>query len=170
MSPTIRRATPADADALCAIGRDTFVETFGHLYPAQDLTDYLAHAYGPTRIAADLADPDKAMWVVEAADGAVVGYALAGPCDLPHEEVTPGCGELKRIYILKAHQGGGVGSRLMKTVFDWLEQPGRRIWIGVWSENFGAQRFYERAGFAKVGEYIFPVGQTRDLEFILSRG
>ncbi|MDG2522729.1 GNAT family N-acetyltransferase [Caulobacter segnis] len=170
MNPTIRRATPADADALCAIGRDTFVETFGHLYPPQDLADYLSYAYGPTRIGADLADPAKAMWVVESADGVAVGYALAGPCDLPHDEVTSGCGELKRIYILKAHQGGGVGSRLMQTVFDWLEQPGRRLWIGVWSQNFGAQRFYERAGFAKVGEYIFPVGQTKDLEFILSRG
>ncbi|WP_269716214.1 GNAT family N-acetyltransferase [Caulobacter sp. NIBR2454] len=169
MSPTIRRATLADADALCAIGRDTFVETFGHLYPAQDLADYLAYAYGPARITADLADPNKAMWVVEA-DGKTVGYALAGPSDLPHAEVTADCGELKRIYILKAHQGGGVGSRLMDEVFAWLEQPGRRLWIGVWSQNFGAQRFYERRGFSKVGEYIFPVGQTQDLEFILSRG
>jgi len=39
----------------------------------------------------------------------------------------------------------------------------------VWSENFGAQRFYARYGFEKVGTYEFPVGQTRDLEFILRR-
>ena len=57
------------------------------------------------------------------------------------------------------------------THLDMLDhRPGRRLWIGVWSKNFGAQRFYERLGFAKVGEYEFPVGQTRDQEFILSRG
>jgi len=39
----------------------------------------------------------------------------------------------------------------------------------VWSENFGAQRFYARYGFSKVGTYEFPVGQVRDLEFILRR-
>jgi ribosomal protein S18 acetylase RimI-like enzyme len=39
----------------------------------------------------------------------------------------------------------------------------------VWSENFGAQRFYARYGFEKAGEYLFPVGDTHDLEFILRR-
>ena len=52
----------------------------------------------------------------------------------------------------------------------WLEKDGpRTLWIGVWSENLGAQRFYARYGFHKVGEYEFPVGETRDREFILRR-
>mgnify|MGYP001551852877 CR=1 FL=1 len=45
----------------------------------------------------------------------------------------------------------------------------RTLWLGVWSENFGAQRFYARYGFEKAGEYLFPVGDTNDLEFILRR-
>jgi diamine N-acetyltransferase len=52
----------------------------------------------------------------------------------------------------------------------WLLAEGPRdIWIGVWSENYRAQRFYERHGFLKVGEYGFPVGGTLDHEFILRR-
>ncbi len=52
----------------------------------------------------------------------------------------------------------------------WLTRDGPRdIWIGVWSENYGAQRFYERHGFSKVGEYGFEVGRTVDREFILRR-
>jgi len=43
------------------------------------------------------------------------------------------------------------------------------VWMGVWSENFGAQRFYARYGFSKVGTYAFPVGKVFDLEFILRR-
>jgi RimJ/RimL family protein N-acetyltransferase len=39
----------------------------------------------------------------------------------------------------------------------------------VWSENHGAQRFYAREGFEKVGEYGFKVGRTVDHEFILRR-
>ena len=49
------------------------------------------------------------------------------------------------------------------------ERLSRTIWIGVWSENHGAQRFYVREGFEKVGEYGFKVGRTLDLEFILRR-
>lgn len=169
-TPTIRRATRADAEALSRIGAETFSETFGHLYPPQDLATFLETAYAVETSRRDLADPDKAVWLVEAG-GAVVGHALAGPCDLPHDEVTTTCGELKRLYILKAFQGGGTGSRLLAETLAWLERDGpRRLWIGVWSENFGAQRLYGRLGFEKVGEYHFIVGETRDREFILRRG
>ena len=166
---TIRRATPADAQALSEIAKATFTETFGHLYPAEDLEPFLEEVYAPERMKAELADPAKAAWLVEV-EGAAVGHALAGPCDLPHDEVTPDCGELKRLYLLKAHQGGGVGTRLLDTALAWLEERGpRRRWVGVWSENYGAQRLYERHGFKKVGEYEFPVGRVRDREFILAR-
>jgi diamine N-acetyltransferase len=167
---TTRRAGPGDAEALVAIGRATFAETFGHLYPPDDLAAFLADAHSLTRACADLADPAKAVWLVEA-DGAVVGYAVAGPCHLPHPEVTPTCGELERLYLLASHQGGGAGARLLAEALAWLEKDGpRRLWIGVWSENFGAQRLYVRHGFAQVGTYEFVVGATRDHEFILRRG
>jgi hypothetical protein len=57
----------------------------------------------------------------------------------------------------------------MHAALDWLDRLGRPLWIGVWSENHGAQRLYGRHGFVKVGEYEFPVGKTRDQEFILRR-
>ena len=50
-----------------------------------------------------------------------------------------------------------------------LRDGPRTLWIGVWSENHGAQRFYARHGFVHVGEYEFPVGRVRDREFILRR-
>ena len=104
------------------------------------------------------------------ADGEVVGFALAGPCGLPRREVTPSCGELKRIYLLKAWQNGGLGARLFAETIAWLQSQGpRAVWIGVWSENHGAQRFYGRHGFEKVGEYGFEVGDTVDREYILRR-
>lgn len=168
---TIRRATVDDADTVSSLGARTFTETFAHLYPPEDLETFLAYAYGLERTRNDLANPDKATWILEDEDGEAIGYALAGPCDLPHDEVSATDGELKRIYVLKSHQGGGRGSALLKTALDWLEQDGpRRLWIGVWSENLGAQKLYESKGFTKVGEYFFKVGETNDLEFILRRG
>ena len=113
------------------------------------------------------AQPDR-VWLAER-DGEPVGYALAGPCHLPHPDVTPDCGELWRLYLLPQARGGGLGGRLLNEVLTWLERPGRRLWIGVWSQNHGAQRLYGRLGFQKVGEYLFPVGEVRDHEFILRR-
>lgn len=165
----IRRAGPEDAEALAEIGAFTFTETFSHLYPPEDLQAFLAEAYGLERTRRNLADPAQAAWLVEAG-GVVVGYAEAGPCKLPHDEVTPTCRELKRFYLVKPWQGGGMGGRLFREVMAWMEGDGPRdLWIGVWSENHGAQRFYLRHGFAKVGDYGFKVGSTTDHEFILRR-
>jgi ribosomal protein S18 acetylase RimI-like enzyme len=167
--PILRRATPADVEALAAVGVATFSETFGHLYPPQDLAHFLAEAHAPARLQADLADPQMAVWLAEAA-GETIGYALAGPCDLPHPHVAPGDGELKRLYLLGGAQRGGLGGRLFTTAMAWLQKDGpRTVWIGVWSENLGAQRLYGRHGFLRCGEYGFRVGQTVDREFILRR-
>ena len=167
--PVIRRAGPADAETLAELGARTFSDTFAHLYDPADLRDFLAEAYSLERTRADLADPAKAQWLVEA-DGQATGYALAGPCGLPHPQVTPGCGELKRLYFVKEAQGGGLGAKLFAEVIAWLQKDGPRdVWIGVWSENHGAQRFYERHGFERVGEYGFHVGRQVDHEFILRR-
>ncbi|MET0807939.1 MAG: GNAT family N-acetyltransferase, partial [Pseudoxanthomonas sp.] len=89
---------------------------------------------------------------------------------LPHADAKPGDGELKRLYLLKSEQNGGVGRALFDQALAWLERDGPRpLWISVWSENLGAQRFYARYGCSKVGEYDFPVGDSVDREFILRR-
>jgi GNAT superfamily N-acetyltransferase len=165
----IRAAGPGDAAALSALGRDTFDQTFGHLYAPEDLAMFLGESHSEDAYAALLADPRYGLWLLE--DGArAVGYAVAGPCGLPHPEVATTDGELKRLYLLPGVQNGGWGARLFDTAEAWLLRDGpRRLWISVWSENFGAQRFYARRGFAKVAEYAFPVGHHRDVEFMYRR-
>ena len=166
---TIRRAVVADAEALSTLAALTFTETFGHLYPPEDLAAFLAEAYAPARQQAILAHPDYAVWLLER-DGEAIGHAAAGPCGLPHAEVAPGDGEIKRLYVRRGYQGAGLGARLCDAAMDWLLRDGpRTLWLGVWSENLGAQRFYGRLGFRHVGEYEFPVGRCRDREFIFRR-
>ncbi|MET0290635.1 MAG: GNAT family N-acetyltransferase [Pseudoxanthomonas sp.] len=166
---TIRRATVEDAPTLSVLAARTFTETFGHLYPPEDLAAFLADAYAVDKQRVILGHPDYAVFLAEE-DGQVIGHSAAGPCGLPHDAVAAGDGELKRLYLLASHQNGGRGSRLFSTTLAWLLRDGpRTLWVGVWSENFGAQRFYGRHGFTRVGDYEFPVGNTRDLEFILRR-
>ncbi len=88
MELQFRRAGPGDAAALAEVGCETFVETFAHLYPPADLETFLGQAYSPGSFAAYLEAPGHAFWLAEA-DGRAIGYAQAGPCALPHPEVTP---------------------------------------------------------------------------------
>ena len=169
MGATIRRATVADAALLAALGTATFVETFGHLYSPQDLQAFLDESHTTAAYAKALADPGYALWIAER-DGEAIGYAQAGRCGLPHAEVQPGDGELKRLYLRAEAQNGGTGRALMDAAMAWLLRDGPRpLWLSVWSENLGAQRFYARYGFEFAGEYEFPVGAQRDREFIYRR-
>jgi diamine N-acetyltransferase len=167
---TIRRAGVADAAALSDIGIRSFMESFGHLYGPEDAQDFLDAQHSPQAWTRMLADPACATWLLED-DGLAVGYALAGPVGLPHEDARSGDGELKRLYVLRDAQNGGWGGKLFDVALKWLERDGARtLWISVWSENLGAQRFYARSGFEQVGEYRFVVGKQRDREFIFRRG
>jgi len=172
--PILREATPSDVAALAALKlitfRETFLEDFAIPYPPDDLTRFEAETYGQARIAAEIADPAHRTWLCEAADGTLLAYAHAGPCKLPHPEATPRSGELYQIYVRHAAQGMGLGRRLLATALDWLAAayPGP-LWLGVWSGNARAQAVYAAAGFRKVGDYHFMVGNHRDAEYIFRR-
>jgi ribosomal protein S18 acetylase RimI-like enzyme len=172
--PRLRRAIPADTEALSALKRatfrETFLEEFAIPYPPADLARFEAESYDVGPVAAELANPTHASWVCEGADGTLLGYAHAGPCKLPHQDVAPGAGELYQIYVRRAAQGLGIGRLLLGAALDWLSEayPGPQ-WIGVWSGNLRAQSIYAGLGFRKVGDYQFPVGDHRDEEYIFRR-
>lgn len=171
MAPlAIRRAGIADAATLADITARTFTETFGHLYPPEDLADYLRGSCSTESCRKLLADPKVGAWLIGAGAAPPVGYATAGPCKLPVENLEAEAGEIRQLYVLASHQNQRLGAKLLDTALAWLtEQSFSPLYIGVWSQNHGAQRFYGRYGFLKVGEYGFPVGKTVDHEFILKR-
>ncbi|MFY9263407.1 MAG: GNAT family N-acetyltransferase [Actinomycetaceae bacterium] len=165
----LRRAEMDDAEILVDLSIRTFTETFGDGYPPEDLDSFLTSAYQLEEHRQLLTDPEYGIWLLEDG-GQAVGYVLAGPCSLPHSDVTEDDGEVKRLYILQSHQGQGWGHVMMELAINWLLRTGpRTLWLGVWSENLGAQRLYHSYGFSKAGEYYFVVGNTRDREFIFRR-
>lgn len=168
---SIRRAVPADAAALAELGATTFIETFGHLYTPEDLQTFLGERHTEAAYAKVLVDGSPyALWLAEDDAGRANGYAQTGPCRLPHADVRPGDGEIKRLYLRGDAQNGGAGRALMDVMLAWLLRDGpRTLWLSVWSENYGAQRFYARYGFEFAGEYAFIVGAQRDREFIYRR-
>ncbi|MCY7354484.1 MAG: GNAT family N-acetyltransferase [Lysobacter sp.] len=169
MDLQIRRATLDDAATVSRLATRTFTEGFGHLYADGDLQSFLRDSYAVEKQRVILQHPEYAIWLLER-DGVAVGHAAAGPCGLPHPQAAKTDGELKRLYVLGSEQNSGAGGRLLQTALDWLERDGpRTLWISVWSENPGAQRFYARRGFEFAGEYEFVVGNARDREFMFRR-
>jgi ribosomal protein S18 acetylase RimI-like enzyme len=165
----LRDALPDDAAALAELGRASFCAAFEHLYAPADLSAFLEQVYTPAAVAEEIADP--AIFHQLAADE--VSGALTGFIKLKHPGGYPGYSDaanpitLAQLYTAPGRTGEGIGAALM----DWaLGQARARgcdaVQLSVWSENFGAQRFYQRYGFAHIADIDFYVGNHRDDEFL----
>ena len=167
MNFSYRDATPADAEALDRLFDTVFVETFGHLYRAEDLDAFLT-AYGIADWRGDLADPECAFRVAEA-DGAIAGYLALGPMKLPFETARPAI-LLDQLYVTKAHHGAGIAKALMDWALDEARRRGaEELYLTVFTDNPRARRFYERYGFEAVGRYDFMVGSHADEDIIMRK-
>ena len=161
-----REAVPEDAGSLAKLARQTFSETFGHLYSAENLAAFLA---GHTREAwhAELVDPRFSILLGEAAGKEPAAFAKLGPRSLPIE--TEGaCIELRQFYLLKRWQGTGAAQHMMAWALDEARSRGAdQIVLSVFIDNHRARRFYERHGFSAVGRYDFMVGSHADEDIIM---
>jgi GNAT superfamily N-acetyltransferase len=165
----VRAAVPGDAARLSLLGSATFLESYAHLLPVEDILEHAARQHSAGKYAQWLADPACATWLVEAAGGAPVGYLVATPPDLPIIP-APGDVEIRRIYVLHRYQRLGLGRWLMEAVQGWAAAAGhRRLLLGVYSRNEKALAFYERSGFTRAGTREFRVGAHDYHDFILQR-
>ena len=164
-----RDATADDAEALAAFACASFIDTFGHLYPPQDLADFLAASHTLALYEAYARDPRLHLRLATR-EGAIVGYSKTGDVEL-HVDDAARCRELHRLYVDASVKGEGVAKTLMDELLAWCRaQDAAALYLGVWENNHRAQAFYKRYGFEHIGEHDFMVGQTRDRDFIWRLG
>lgn len=165
----LRPAQASDIAALSALGRDSFVAKFGHMYRPEDIAAFLEDTHSPAAVAAQIAHPERRYCLAEA-DGVLAGYCkLAVPSSLASHSAARRPVEIKQLYTDPARTGQGIGAALM----DWVIGEARahdadEIQLSVWAGNVDAQRFYARYGFARIADISFWVGDQRDDEFLFA--
>lgn len=163
--PGLRPATVADAAAIAALARQTFTDTFGHLYSPENLAAFLS-IHTTENWAGEIVDPAFAVRLAEA-EGRPIAYMKLGPPSLPF---TPPVGaiELRQIYVLPAYHGGGLARLMMGEAI--AEARGRgctALYLSVFTDNPRARAFYTREGFVEVGPYTFMVGDHEDQDIVM---
>jgi ribosomal protein S18 acetylase RimI-like enzyme len=165
----IRPATLDDAQGLSEAAARMFETTFGPDNTAEDMASYLTSAFTVEKQRAELADPERATFIVDA-NGTIGGYATmhrgARSAGVTGERPA----EIQRIYVDRSYQGMRMGESLMMSC---LHQARRwqcdQIWLAVWERNARAIAFYTKHGFRKVGGQDFQLGSDLQHDHVMAR-
>jgi RimJ/RimL family protein N-acetyltransferase len=151
MSPevTLRRAAPADIEAIMAIERRPGFES---LISRSSLAEHEAM----------LASREYAYFVGLDTQRAVVAFAILRDLADAHGNLY-----LKRVAV--SEPGAGVGFAFLQALANWVfrETSAHRFWLSTFDSNARAQRVYEKLGFTRDGvlreAYLGSDGRRRDL-------
>jgi GNAT superfamily N-acetyltransferase len=145
ISPIVRRATPADAEAIAATHVASWQVAYRGFFP-DEVLDGLSVAERRELWAPRLAATTHTIWVTEA-HGRVNGFLSACP-SRDDDLRPPAVAEIAALYVHPAAWGTGCGHALCQTAFEHLRQTAAQtvtVWVLV--ANTRARHFYERLGF-----------------------
>ena len=97
----------------------------------------------------------------------IIGFAQIG--DAEHR----GDLELRRLYVDPHRQSEGIGAALMThALADPAVAAVPAVWLDVWQDNDGAQRFYRRFGFELTGDkrpFVLKSGRIDGYDLVMVR-
>lgn len=169
MQITIEAIQPTELSELVAVSRQTFLETFGAVNSAADITNYLDGHLTAARLKQELADVNSEFYFAKRGTQ-ILGYLKLNVATAQTEPDYPQALEVQRIYVLKDYQQLGVGNQLMNWAVKRANQLTKPfIWLGVWEHNLRAQRFYIQAGFVRTAEHVFTIGAKTQTDWIMTK-
>jgi ribosomal protein S18 acetylase RimI-like enzyme len=171
MSVTARFAFGDDAALLHDLAAETFALACPPGTSQASIDDFVNSTLSETSFAGYLADTSRDLLIVEV-DGTPVGYTMLVDGEPTDPDVVAALSrrptiELSKLYVLATSHGAGVGSALMAATVNAARQRGAAaVWLGVNELNKRANRFYEKHGFAIVGNKRFLLGGRYEDDFV----
>ncbi|NML31718.1 GNAT family N-acetyltransferase [Paraburkholderia antibiotica] len=144
MKVTFVGTTHHDVDALVQIRIEAMresLEQIGRFDPQRARDRFLASF-----------DPAFCRFIL--VDGACAGFVLARPVD---DYLA-----LDHLYIVPQHQGKGIGSAVLASVFADADARSMPVKVGA-LRGSASNRFYQRHGFLKIEEAEWDIYYVRDV-------
>lgn len=165
----IRKLTLDDLNALQALGKQTFFETFVGTCSDDDMQKYLEDSFNPAQLETELSNEEMLFYAAESG-GEMLGYLKLNIGIAQTEAQSPSAVEIQRIYVLNQYHGKGVGQVLFQQALSFAKQyQADYIWLGVWEHNHKAQNFYRKNGFVAFDKHTFMVGDDAQTDILMKK-
>ena len=167
----IRRCATADARLLSELATEAFPLACPPETTTENIRAFCEHNLSPGAFEKYLASAEIAIWIAEDSD-TPVGYVMSvagepGDPDIAGSVTHRPTVEISKLYVLSSHHGSGLAGKLLALALKHARQNGAAsVWLGVNQENRRANRFYEKSGFALVGERFFQVGESLESDVV----
>lgn len=139
----LRPATPADADGIAAVARDSWHAAYDDFLSPETIEATVDAWYDPENLREGVT---SGRCYVACDEGAVVAFAHAS-ADVDRTALT-GVPELLRLYARESHWGLGIGSALLAQVADDFQGAGHdRLCAVVFEKNEVGRAFYRAREF-----------------------
>jgi GNAT superfamily N-acetyltransferase len=140
---TIRRATAGDVDAICEIGRETWVDTYGSWHSDAVRQRILSVWFDPPRLTAVIDSPTAFIAVASDESAKIIGILSARVQDKIHPWIA-------RVYVLPQHQRRGVGTALVGALLGECPDA-RSLRLEVQVGNDKGLTYWQHQGFVETG-------------------
>lgn len=158
MSVRYRRATPADAAALAALGSTVWITTYCTEGVPRDYSEYVLAEFTAAVFAAAIAAPGAVFWVAET-DGGLLAFGDLRLGERTGHLAAPDQAEVARLYVLERFARCGIGRTLLDLCRGSAVEAGvAELWLSVYAGNARARSFYDALGWRKVGDLAFELG------------
>ena len=169
MTTTIRKCDLNDLEILQKLSVETYTDTFKKFNTPENLQAYLDEAYDLQVLKTELSDPHAEFYFLYQ-DKQLAGYLKINILDAQSETMGNDFLEIQRIYIRVPFKRHGFGQQLLDLALKRAHELGmNHIWLGVWENNFPAQKFYQHLGFERYSAHKFIMGDSVQTDYILKK-
>lgn len=164
---TIRVATPADAELIAEMSRQTFYDTFATHNTKENMDLFMNEVFTTEALIQEVGAPGN-IFILAYDGNEPVGYARMRENNNPPQLGDIPAIEIARIYSVITAIGKGVGKLLMQSCIEMARDRNKQaVWLGVWELNERAITFYNKWGFKKFGDHVFMLGTDPQNDWLM---
>ncbi|MDQ3321488.1 MAG: GNAT family N-acetyltransferase [Acidobacteriota bacterium] len=143
----IKKAGLADLRELQAIGIDSYLPHYAHLWKENNAEWYLNKCFGDEFLQNELADANIEYYIISAEEKNIGILKLVLRKPLPDSDIENAL-YLEKIYFIKEWTGKGVGRELINFTFERAGELNREcVWLVAMDTADKPVKAYERTGF-----------------------